>query len=246
MFELFQEPIVQAESSSFLSFNGVHPEKTHVTIPAEEWELMVGAYSGDLFSEAPKGTIPSVRVRQHGGHLYTVFSTLYGGRSGVFYASAWQLMPVSTVASPVAEDAAQVPERGDYRGALVKARRQVMVCSKPVDFHRGLPTVKPLLISEAVLYDESCRGSGWRSGMFSSKVDITWWTLAGHPVVCYENQEGCRVIMLFWRNSTVMHADPMKVDLCDLTPAFNCLPAVTLATNNVPNAEHFQQTRLFA
>ena len=76
-----------------------------------------------------------------------------------------------------------------------------MVCAKPVNFVRSLPTVTPISIEEAMTFELSLRKSGWRSYSFRDATTI-WSSLDGHPVCTYARTDvNPEVNILFWKGN---------------------------------------------
>lgn len=179
------------------------PEIRSVLLSAQDWEDMTRVYSTVELSETPSGQIASVKAKQCGGFLYTVFSISYGGWHEI---NAWQLIPESLYEGDtcieIDWDVVRAQRRHGYSyvGLRVKVAGKVMVCSKPVNFLRSLPTVKPLSMEEALDYDNQCRRAGWRPHLFGAQPNVTWRKLAGHPVVIYELEGRDTRTVLIWKH----------------------------------------------
>lgn len=203
------------------------PDAHSISVPAQVWELAASMCCANRLADADTGETITVPVFEHSGFLHAIFSCLYGGHSGTYRAEGWQLVPRRAYSGPTSKVISfpdvdeSVRARGDYTGMLVKVRGIEMVCTKPVHFIRDLPTVAALSIQEAMRYDASQRGSGWRSMMYKH-ASVRWRSLNGHPVVIYEVDEGERTLaMLLWKGNGVIHEYllPKGMDLNALYPA---------------------------
>ncbi|KGG87408.1 hypothetical protein P245_20305 [Comamonas thiooxydans] len=183
------------------------PEIRSVLLSGQDWEDMTRIYSTVELTETPSGHTASVKAKQYGGFLYTVFSIAYGGWNEI---NAWQLLPESLYEGDtcIEIDWEKVRARKrhgySYLGLKVKVAGKVMVCAKPVNFLRSLPTVKPLSMEEALAYDIQCRRAGWRPHLFGTQAKVTWRKLAGHPVVIYELDGKDSRTALIWKHRGVI------------------------------------------
>jgi hypothetical protein len=184
----------------------IMPEAKSISIPSQVWAEAADAYCGDRLSETAVGDVVTVKEFTHGGFLYAVFATKTGGWSGDYVVYAWQLHPLQaysgrTTGAICASEWDRLRARGDKTGMIVKVRGKKMVCAKPVNFVRSLPTVTPLSIEEAMTFELSLRKSGWRSYSFRDATSI-WSSLAGHPVCTYARTDANpEVNILFWKGS---------------------------------------------
>ena len=186
------------------------PEEKRFIVPAQDWEEWSSLCCAQKLAEANSGEVISVPAMEHGGYLHAVFSVLYGGRSGEYKAYAWQLVPAvlypgeswTHVSGCDFDDS--VRERGDYTGMRVSVRGAELICAKPVNFIRTLPTSPPVSTQDAKRYDEMSRGYGWRSMRFNG-AKVSWKLLQGHPVVVYEaTNGGGHMAVLLWKHKGII------------------------------------------
>lgn len=186
-----------------------------IQIPAEHWEAMAAANSCQIAVEHKGGKPIPVRTAEHGGFLYTAFSTMWGpyGKAVQPYVEAYRLLPPSVCTGETTlvyhdEKAilAGLRERGDHTGLIVSANGKLMVCAERVRFILGLPGTRPLSLAEAKDYDERQRSSGWRALWFSGK-EPEWFSLRGHPVAVYRDHKtlGDDYAVLLWKGNGQIH-----------------------------------------
>lgn len=182
---------VSAKEKAVICFADEPTAIRSVTLTGQEWEEMTDIYSGMAIAEAGKNEIASVKAKQYGGFLYTVTSYSSGASNEIH---AWQLIPERLYTEATMDKVdwpkvhAEKSHAFSYLGLRVKVAGQVMICAKPVNFLRGLPTVAPLSMSEAQTYDKERRSVGWRPHTYGADPTISWHKLAGHPVVIYESE----------------------------------------------------------
>ncbi|MFZ7321310.1 hypothetical protein [Comamonas jiangduensis] len=114
--------------------------------------------------------------------------------------NSWQLVPLSCF---VGECFYKDPSRNSYQNLIVQHKGKKFVMSKKVIFERELPTVNPIQLAEAQVYDSSNRGAGWRAMMFQGLEPI-WKYCNGHPVAVYDNEDS-RSAVLFWKIGKQLH-----------------------------------------
>lgn len=171
-----------------------------IPVPAQVWEKLGDAYSTVEISEAAKGTAPGVALVDYRGMLYTTVAICHGGYSGSYTVECWQLVPRSCF---VGECFYKDPSRNSYQNLIVQHKGKKFVMSKKVIFERELPTVNPIQLAEAQVYDSSNRGSGWRAMMFQGLEPI-WKYCNGHPVAIYDASDN-RSAVLFWKIGKQLH-----------------------------------------
>jgi hypothetical protein len=186
-----------------------------IRLPAEQWHPMAASNSCQLAAEhRGKSPVP-VQAVQYRGASYVVFSVMWGiyGSVPEPQMSAWRLWPLSlyegsttTVYHDEEAIRAGLRERGDLTGLIVAVNGRQMVCAQEVRFILGLPTTRPMGLSEAEDYDAQCRSSGWRALWFRGK-EPKWYSLHGHPVAVYRGHEtlGTDHAVLLWRSDGDVH-----------------------------------------
>lgn len=181
---------------------------SQIIVPVEQW---VGFTKSNSCSNAveQKGAKPvSVRTFSYGGFIYTSFGTMFGGYSSgklkpTIYA--YKLLPESHyqgVTTTIYHDeeaiASGLRERDNLTGLVVSVAGKLAVCAEKVDFLCGLPGTRPLSTEEARAFNTVQEGDGWRSHWYDGSC--SWFTLNGHPVAVYKNEEcGSSHAALFWR-----------------------------------------------
>ncbi|MVF24218.1 hypothetical protein EVC37_21805 [Methylocaldum sp. BRCS4] len=178
-----------------------------IELPAEDWQRFAGANSCQNAAEH-KGSGPvRVKTAEYQGFPWTAFAGRYGplGHRLKPYVEAWRLVPERLfpgATTPIYHGEVAIRrgerERGDHTGLVVIASGERMVCAERVHFEMGLPTTRPISLTEAAQFDEKNRAWGWRSLSFKDS-EIDWFLLAGHPVARRSCDDRCHAV-LFWRD----------------------------------------------
>jgi len=183
-----------------------------ITLPAETWMEMTEAYSAQMAAEFRGPPPEPVRARPYREGLYTVFSVACGSWDGQCWGriEAWRLVPESLW------DGETIPSYRDAgwdkTGLKVRFRKKIWICAELVNFLAGLPK-RSMSLEEAQAYDAGCE-YGWRRLWYRSP-EITWHSLAGHPVVRYQEGDKRDSVLLWkYRGKTeeIRIADHIKLE----------------------------------